>query len=78
MTNMLKYLKNFCNFLLELIHRIIHRKELYVSKEIREERLKQCRNCESYKHGRCMECGCFVKPKSKFIYEMCLKDKWKD
>lgn len=74
--DIIKIVNNFYNFLKELIYRIINKKELHVSKEIRNQRLNECKNCESYKHGRCIECGCFVKPKSKFIYEMCLKDKW--
>jgi Family of unknown function (DUF6171) len=39
-------------------------------------RLNICQGCESFKEGRCMLCGCFMKLKARLSTGSCPSGKW--
>lgn len=47
-----------------------------VSKNIRNDRLSICKQCERYSMGRCLECGCFMKLKTTLANASCPLHKW--
>jgi hypothetical protein len=51
---------------------------VFVTKEVREERLKICYSCEFFIHAseRCTKCGCFMETKTLFKQTKCPIDKW--
>lgn len=53
-------------------------RKLFVTKEVREERLAICRSCENHKLGICVLCGCVVKAKVSVASTECPDDppKW--
>ena len=51
--------------------------------EIIIERLKICNDCEHVRlkntlYKRCAECGCFLRPKTKLLYQECPIGKWNE
>ena len=81
----MKEIRNFFEFLLNLISQIFKGKEVYADISEQEQRLRICYTCDSLSKGfvaeklkqpRCLECGCFVKEKTKYKFEMCPIDKW--
>ena len=64
--------------------------QVLVSDDVRVERLVQCAGCEQlqrYQPGaalgddvtmgdKCLQCGCYVKPKAAFATEVCPMGKW--
>ena len=56
-------------------------KKIIASPEIQIERLKICNDCEFIRlknsmYKRCAECGCFLKPKTRLLYQSCPIGKW--
>lgn len=47
-----------------------------VSKEERKNRLDICEECDKYKNGRCLECGCFLSFKTTLEAWHCPIKKW--
>ena len=68
-------------FIVQYFLIIIYDKKIIASPKIQMERLKICNSCEhillkNTLYKRCAECGCFLKPKTKLLYENCPIDKW--
>lgn len=72
--------KNLAKFALDVIKNAMGSNTLFVSDEIREQRLETCRGCEWYdeKQVRCKHCGCFLNEKTKFSLDSCPIGKWKE
>ena len=53
-------------------------KKITSTAELAQKRLDICNKCPSldHKYDRCMECGCFVKAKTRLSFEDCPLDKW--
>ena len=70
--------KNLASFTFELIKNALETGALYVSDEIKNQRLEICRNCEKYdsEQIRCIECGCFLEHKAAFSIDSCPLEKW--
>ena len=53
-------------------------KTLVVSDEIYNKRLEICKSCSKFdeKQNRCIECGCYLPAKAKFILDDCPLNKW--
>lgn len=49
---------------------------LGINKQLREERMDMCNNCQSNKKGRCMSCGCFLNAKTSIKSQHCPKNLW--
>ena len=54
--------KNLAKFTFEVLKKAMSSNALFVSDEVKEERLKICRTCEYYDPDqvRCKHCGCFL------------------
>lgn len=39
-------------------------------------RLKICQGCDKFKGGRCAECGCYTRFKTRLAKEQCPLEKW--
>lgn len=60
---------------------IIIDKKIIAKPSIQIERLKICNDCEHVRlkntlYKRCAECGCFLRPKTKLLYQECPIGKW--
>ena len=53
-------------------------KKITSTAELTQKRLDICNKCPSLdrQYGRCMECGCFVKAKTRLSFEDCPLGKW--
>jgi hypothetical protein len=47
-----------------------------VSDEVQEERMLICHQCPKFCDGRCIECGCYMRLKTKFAEVECPIGKW--
>ena len=55
-----------------------YKQHVIVPKEIQKSRLKECEGCYHYQKGmkRCMQCGCFLVPKTALSMSFCPLQKW--
>jgi hypothetical protein len=70
--------KNLAKFAFEVVKRAMYSKALFVSNEVKEERLAICRTCEYYDPTqiRCKHCGCMLEHKARFALHSCPVYKW--
>ena len=70
--------KNLAKFAFEVVKSAMQSEALFVSDEVKEERLTICRSCEYYDptQVRCKQCGCMLEHKAKFALDSCPIDKW--
>jgi hypothetical protein len=47
-----------------------------VPDEVQEQRMSICHQCNKFRNGRCTECGCFMRVKTKFSEVECPIGKW--
>lgn len=50
--------------------------DIKASKEIYEERLKICKQCDYLAEGMCRACGCFVELRAAINTNVCSYSKW--
>lgn len=72
---------NLAKFSLKLIEYLSKDEEndlLISSEKIYNNRLKICRSCSKFdkKNQECLECGCNIPDKAKFILDSCPLNKW--
>lgn len=41
-----------------------------------EARRQACEACDRWRHGRCVECGCYTWAKTRLVRESCPLDRW--
>jgi hypothetical protein len=72
--------KNLAEFSFELIKRALMSEALLVSDEVQSQRMQICTSCEKYDklQDRCVECGCFIQPKTRYALDSCPLHKWKE
>lgn len=70
--------KNLAKFTFEVVKQAFSSNALFVSSEVKQERLKICSTCEFYdaKQIRCKHCGCYLEHKANFALDSCPIDKW--
>jgi hypothetical protein len=70
--------KNLTQFASSIAQNAITSGSLFVSKEVQQERLSICHECEYYdpNQERCKHCGCFLEQKTKFSSGSCPINKW--
>ena len=70
--------KNLSQFASNVAKDAITSGSLFVSKEVQQERLSICHQCEHYDPAqeRCKQCGCFLEHKTKFSSGSCPINKW--
>lgn len=72
--------QNLSKFALDLVKHIKHTggKDLIASQELFDERMEICYGCDKYdsEQNRCVECGCFLDMKARFILDSCPLKKW--
>ena len=70
--------KNLAKFAFEVVKSAMQSEALFVSDEVREQRLAICRTCSYYdpKQVRCKHCGCMLEHKARFALDSCPIDKW--
>jgi hypothetical protein len=70
--------KNLAKFAFDVLKNAMKTGALFVSEEVKEERLAICRGCEHYnqKQVRCKECGCFLDQKASLALDSCPIGKW--
>lgn len=49
---------------------------VFVSANQRFRRFAICKMCVNYNKGRCKECGCFIRLKTKLTFSECPINKW--
>jgi hypothetical protein len=73
-------LDNLSKFVFEMVTDVVVKQDLnvFVSDDVKEERLKICRTCDYFaaRQRRCKHCGCWLEHKAKFIASTCPIDKW--
>lgn len=73
-------LDNLSKFVFEMVTDVAVKQDLnvFVSDDVKEERLKICRTCDYFapRQRRCKHCGCWLEHKAKFIASTCPIDKW--
>ena len=71
--------KNLAKFTFEVVKQALSSNALFVSPEVKQERLNICSTCEYYdpEQIRCTHCGCFLDQKASFALDSCPIDKWK-
>ena len=71
--------KNLAKFTFEVVKQALSSNALFVSPEVKQERLDICSTCEYYdpEQIRCTHCGCFLEQKAHFALDSCPIDKWK-
>ena len=73
-------LDNLSKFVFEMVTDVAVKQDLnvFVSDDIKEERLKICMKCDYYapRQKRCKQCGCWLEHKAKFVASTCPIDKW--
>lgn len=69
---------NLAKFTFQIIKKAINQEALFVSPEVKEERLSICRECDWYdpNQNRCKHCGCFLDQKASFSLDSCPIHKW--
>jgi hypothetical protein len=67
--------KNLINFLSDVAS---NQGPLFVSDEVKAQRINICKSCEYYdaKQIRCKHCGCFLLTKASFALDSCPLNKW--
>jgi len=62
-----------------VVKAVIKNEQIIAAESLCNERIEACKQCRRYirRSGRCMECGCFVKPKASLLTEKCPKNRWK-
>ena len=72
--------KNLAKFTFEVLKKAMSSNALFVSDEVKEERLKICRTCEYYDPDqvRCKHCGCFLEHKAGYALDSCPISKWEE
>ncbi len=70
--------KNLAKFTFEVVKQAFSSNALFVSPEVKQQRLDVCKSCEYYdaKQVRCKHCGCFLDHKASFALDSCPIDKW--
>jgi hypothetical protein len=72
--------KNLAKFTFEVVKSVVSTSnhEVYVSNQVKEERMNTCKTCEyyHYQQNRCRHCGCWLEHKVKFIVSECPLQKW--
>ena len=68
--------KNVSGLAKDVAKDMIAGKEIFVSEEIRNQRLDLCMNCQYLDGPRCRACGCFVEQKTKLASSHCPVMKW--
>ena len=43
---------------------------------VQEERMSTCRQCSQFRDGKCLQCGCYMRLKTKFAEVECPLGKW--
>ena len=70
--------KNLAKFTFEVVKQAFSSNALFVSPEVKQQRLDICKQCEYYDPNqvRCKHCGCFLDHKTNFLLDSCPIDKW--
>jgi hypothetical protein len=70
--------KNLAQFTFEVVKQAFTSNSVFVSSEIKQQRLDTCKQCEYYdsRQIRCKHCGCFLEYKTNFALDSCPIDKW--
>jgi hypothetical protein len=70
--------KNLAKFTFEVVKQAFSSNALFVSPEVKQERLDICKQCEYYDatQVRCKHCGCFLDHKTNFALDSCPINKW--
>jgi hypothetical protein len=70
--------KNLATFAFDLVKSSFRSGALFVSPEIKKERLDICKTCEWYdsEQVRCKHCGCMLEHKAGFALDSCPIQKW--
>lgn len=70
--------KNLAKFTFEVVKQAFSSNALFVSAEVKQQRLDICKQCEYYDSSqvRCKHCGCFLDHKTNFALDSCPIDKW--
>lgn len=70
--------KNLAKFTFEVVKQAFSSNALFVSPEVKQQRLDVCKQCEYYDASqvRCKHCGCFLDHKTNFALDSCPIDKW--
>jgi len=70
--------KNLATFAFDLVKSSLRTGALFVSPEIKKERLDICKTCEWYdsEQVRCKHCGCMLEHKAGFALDSCPIQKW--
>lgn len=60
------------------VHQLAKKKPVMVSRDRRAKRMAACQKCSSLRHSdiRCMECGCFLKIKTRLTTATCPNGEW--
>ena len=72
--------KNLAKFAFDVIKGAMQSEALFVSDEVKEQRITICRSCEYYDPTqiRCKHCGCMLEQKAKFALDSCPINKWQE
>ena len=72
--------KNLAKFAFEVVKSAMQSEALFVSDEVREQRLAICRTCSYYDETqvRCKHCGCMLEHKARFALDSCPIDSWRE
>ena len=71
--------ENLAKFAWDIVKQAVTSNEsLMVSKEISQQRMEICKQCEFYdeEESRCIQCGCWLAQKVKFALDSCPIGKW--
>lgn len=70
--------KNFTQFIQDAIMDAVSGNEVFVTEEVKEQRLNTCNQCEYFnsEQVRCIKCGCFLEHKSSFTASKCPINLW--
>lgn len=74
----LKQMSNLFSSASAVAKDIVNGNELFVSNEIRQNRMNVCLSCEWYdaEQVRCKSCGCFLEQKTQYTSQSCPQNKW--
>jgi len=67
--------KNLASFATQVV---TNKGPMFVSDEVKQQRLNICKSCEHYDASqiRCKSCGCFLLQKASFALDSCPLQKW--
>lgn len=70
--------ENLAKFTFQIIKKALNQEALFVSPEVKAERLAICKECDWYDptQNRCKHCGCFLDQKASFALDSCPIQKW--